>query len=86
MTTSDTLLFLGLLALAFWLDEARLLLMAGITGVAAGLSAVVLAPSPWVGIAVMGMGVYLLISAIRTITAARRARMEGTRSGREEGR
>ena len=84
MTTADTLLFLGLLALGFWLEELRLLLMAGVAGVAAGLSAAALAPSPWVGIAVLGIGVYLIISAIRSIRAAKRSQLDEPASDRME--
>lgn len=74
MSTPDTLLFLGLLALAYWLKEPRLQVMAGTAGVAAGLNAAALAPAPWVGLAVLGMGAYQLVAAIRSIRAARRAR------------
>jgi membrane protein implicated in regulation of membrane protease activity len=84
MTTADTLLFLGLLALAYWLEEARLLLMAGVAGIAAGLSAAALAPSPWVGIAVMSMGVYLVISAIRAMRAAKRSQVGQAASTKKE--
>lgn len=74
MSTPDTLLFLGLLALAYWLKESRLQVMAGAAGVAAGLSAAALAPAPWVGLAVLGMGAYQLVAAVRSIRAGRRAR------------
>jgi hypothetical protein len=73
MNTADTLLFLGLLALAYWLGEARLQAMAGVAGIAAGISAAALAPSPWVGLVVTGIGIYLLVSAVRAIRVARRA-------------
>jgi len=73
MSTPDTLLFLGLLALAYWLKDTRLQVMAGTAGVAAGLSAAALAPAPWVGLAVLGMGAYQLVVTIRAIRARRRA-------------
>ena len=76
MTTADTMLFLGLLALAYWLEEPRLQAMAGVSGVAAGLSAAALAPSPWVGLAVLGMGIYLLARAVQSLRTARRDRKE----------
>jgi hypothetical protein len=86
MTIADTLLFLGLVALAYWLEEARLQLMAGVTGIAAGLTAAALAPSPWVGVATIGMGVYLVISAVRTMRAALRAGPEKAHADGEERR
>ena len=76
MTTADTMLFLGLLALAYWLEEPRLQAMAGVSGMAAGLSAAALAPSPWVGLAVLGMGIYLLARAVQSLRTARRDRKE----------
>ena len=59
MSTADTILFLGLVALAYWTEEPRLQLMAGVVGIMAGLTAASLAPSPFVGVAVLGTGVYL---------------------------
>ena len=76
MSTADTILFLGLVALAYWTEEPRLQLMAGVVGIMAGLTAASLAPSPFVGVAVLGTGVYLVIAAIRTLRAARRRRKE----------
>ena len=76
MSTADTILFLGLVALAYWTDEPRLQLMAGVVGIMAGLTAASLAPSPFVGVAVLGTGVYLVIAAVRTLRAARRRRKE----------
>ena len=76
MSTADTILFLGLVALAYWTEEPRLQLMAGVVGIMAGLTAASLAPSPFVGVAVLGTGVYLVIVAVRTLRAARRRRKE----------
>ena len=76
MSTADTILFLGLVALAYWTEEPRLQLMAGVVGIMAGLTAASLAPSPFVGVAVLGTGVYLVIAAVRTLRAARRRRKE----------
>ena len=76
MSTADTILFLGLVALAYWTEEPRLQLMAGVVGIMAGLTAASLAPSPFVGVAVLGAGVYLVIAAVRTLRAARRRRKE----------
>ena len=76
MSTADTILFLGLVALAYWIEEPRLQLMAGVVGIMAGLTAASLAPSPFVGVAVLGTGVYLVIAAVRTLRAARRRRKE----------
>ena len=76
MSTADTVLFLGLVALAYWTEEPRLQLMAGVVGIMAGLTAASLAPSPFVGVAVLGTGVYLVIAAVRTLRAARRRRKE----------
>ena len=76
MSTADTILFLGLVALAYWTEEPRLQLMAGVVGIMAGLTAAFLAPSPFVGVAVLGTGVYLVIAAVRTLRAARRRRKE----------
>ncbi len=76
MSTADTILFLGLVALAYWTEEPRLQLMAGVVGIMAGLTAASLAPSPFVGVAVLGTGVYLVIAAIRTLRASRRRRKE----------
>ena len=72
MSTADTILFLGLVALAYRTEEPRLQLMAGVVGIMAGLTAASLAPSPFVGVAVLGTGVYLVIAAVRTLRAARR--------------
>ena len=76
MSTADTILFLGLVAMAYWTEEPRLQLMAGVVGIMAGLTAASLAPSPFVGVAVLGTGVYLVIAAVRTLRAARRRRKE----------
>ena len=76
MSTADTILFLGLVALAYWTEEPRLQLMAGVVEIMAGLTAASLAPSPFVGVAVLGTGVYLVIAAVRTLRAARRRRKE----------
>ena len=76
MSTADSILFLGLVALAYWTEEPRLQLMAGVVGIMAGLTAASLAPSPFVGVAVLGTGVYLVIAAVRTLRAARRRRKE----------
>ena len=76
MSTADTILFLGLVALAYWTEEPRLQLMAGVVGIMAGLTAASLAPSPFVGVAVLGTGIYLVIAAIRTLRASRRRRKE----------
>ena len=76
MSTADTILFLGLVALAYWTEEPRLQLMAGVVGIMAGLTAASLAPSLFVGVAVLGTGVYLVIAAVRTLRAARRRRKE----------
>ena len=76
MSTADTILFLGLVALAYWTEDPRLQLMAGVVGIMAGLTAASLAPSPFVGVAVLGTGVYLVIAAVRTLRAARRRRKE----------
>ena len=76
MSTADTILFLGLVALAYWTEEPRLQLMAGVVGIMAGLTAASLAPSPFVGVAVLGTGVYLVIAAVRTLRTARRRRKE----------
>ena len=76
MSTADTILFLGLVALAYWTEEPRLQLMAGVVGIMAGLTAASLAPSPFVGVAVLGTGVYLVIAAVRTLRVARRRRKE----------
>ncbi len=76
MSTADTILFLGLVALAYWTEEPRLQLMAGVVGIMAGLTAASLAPSPFVGVAVLGTGVYLVIAAVRTLRASRRRRKE----------
>ena len=42
----------------------------------AGLTAASLAPSPFVSVAVLGTGVYLVIAAVRTLRASRRRRKE----------
>ena len=76
MSTADTILFLGLVALAYWTEEPRLQLMAGVVGIMAGLTAASLAPSPFVGVAVLGTGVYLVIAAVRTLRSSRRRRKE----------
>ena len=76
MSTADTILFLGLVALAYWTEEPRLQLMAGVVGIMAGLTAASLAPSPFVGVAALGTGVYLVIAAVRTLRAGRRRRKE----------
>ena len=70
MSTADTILFLGLVALAYWLEEVRLQAMAGGVGMAAGLTAMALAPSPWVGLTVLIAGIYLVAAAIRAGRAA----------------
>ena len=76
MSTADTILFLGLVALAYWTEEPRLQLIAGVVGIMAGLTAASLAPSPFVGVTVLGTGIYLLVAAIRTLRAARGRRKE----------
>ena len=44
--------------------------MAGGVGMAAGLTAMALAPSPWVGLTVLIAGIYLVAAAIRAARAA----------------
>ena len=78
MNTADTILFLGLVALAYWLEETRLQAVAGAVGIAAGLSAVALAPSPWVGLTVLITGIYMVVVAVRAARAARRSREDGS--------
>ena len=63
------------MALAYWLEEVRLQAMAGGVGMAAGLTAMALAPlalapSPWVGLTVLIAGIYLVAAAIRAARAA----------------
>ena len=72
MTIAGTILFFGLVALAHWLEDLRLHMMAGLIGLAAGLAAMELAPAPWVGLMVFGIGVQQVVFVVRTMWTARR--------------
>ena len=74
MSTADTILFLGLVGLAYWWGELRLQAMAGAVGIATGLTAMALAPAPWVGLTTFVTGIYLVIAAIRAAWASRTGR------------
>ena len=90
MTLPDTLLFLGLFALAVWRNDQRIMMMAGVIGVVAGLSsawnASSLSPihSHWVGLVVALIGLYLVVRGVRPLRAEREERGDQSGSALED--
>ena len=90
MTLPDTLLFLGPFALAVWRNDQRIMMMAGVIGIVAGLSsawnASSLSPihSHWVGLVVALIGLYLVVRGVRLLRVPREESERGNQSAAKD--